>query len=162
SQAFQTLDAKNQAAVAALRRTATPTAGPTQAGLDTYNSAVATAVSNLNSAISSALSNLPTAGGSLLSTINGNTSTLQSEFQTALTAAISGLGTQFTSSTYNPTATGMTQLTTLQDQLLAIAAPTAGNFFSAKLFSWTVSSVVAQNLGNINRTVASAIQNYNN
>ena len=85
-----------------------------------------------------------------------------SALQTALTPAINGLGTAFTSSTYNPTATVTTQLSSLQSQLLAIAAPTAGNTFSDRLFARTVSSVIFQSQSAINQAVASAIQGYNN
>jgi hypothetical protein len=257
TQAFQTFNASYSAAVAALRQTATTTSGPTQAGLGAYNKAVATAISNLNSAISSDLSNLSTSGSGLIATIDGYTSTLQTELQsagsglanstnqavlalrhearldireaqgqsdsailnvqpagsitgttlqtyqqavrtayqsfqlaisnaeqaaiaggtqlsstavssavsalqTALTSAINGLGTAFASSTYNPTATVTTQLSSLQSQLLAIAAPTAGNTVSERLFLRTVSSVVDQSQGAINQAVATAIQNYNN
>jgi hypothetical protein len=79
-----------------------------------------------------------------------------------VTSAINGLGTAFTSSTYNPTATVTTQLNSLQSQLLAIAAPTAGNTVSARLFLRTVFSVVAQSQSAINQAVATAIQGYNN
>ena len=257
-QDFQTLDGSFLAAVAALRTTATTTAGPTMAGLTAYNNAIASAISTLNSSISKTLSsNLPNTGSSLISTINGYTSTLQTELesagsglanstnqavlamkqeansyirnalsqittailsdqpagsitastvqtynkavqtavqafnlsisnaeqtaisggtklspttvssavsalQTALTTAINGLGTQFTSSTYNPTSTVTTQLTTLQNQLIDIAAPTAGSKSSVRLFSRTVFSDVAQNLSTINTTDATAIQDYNN
>jgi hypothetical protein len=257
TQAFQTFNASYSSASAALRQTATPTSGPTQAGLGAYDTAVATAISNLNSAISSDLSNLSHSGSGLIATIDGYTSTLQTELQsagsglanstnqavralrqearqdireaqsqstgailkvqpaggitggtlqtyqqsvltayhsfhvaignaeqaaiaggtplsssavspavsalqTALTSAINGLGTAFTSSTYNPTATVTTQLSSLQSQLLAIAAPTAGNTVSERLFLRTVSSVVGQSEGAINQAVATAIQNYNN
>jgi hypothetical protein len=255
--AFQTFNASYQAAVASLRQSATTKAGPTQAGLDSYNGAVASAISNLNSAISSSLGNLNNSGGTLLATIKGFTSTLQTELQSAgsglanstnqavralrqeansdiriaqsqatsailntqptgvitstaqqtynqavntatqtfklaisnavqssisgsapldnsavssavstlqtgLISAIDALGTPFTSSTFNPTSAVATQLTTLQNQLLAIVAPTAGNSASTWLFSRTVSSVVSQNLRAINLAVSTSIQNYNN
>ena len=85
-----------------------------------------------------------------------------STLQKALTSAFNGLGTQFTSSTYNPTSTVTTQSTNLTNQLLAIVVPTAGSKSSARFFSRAVSSVVAQNLSTINTAVATAIQNYNN
>jgi hypothetical protein len=255
-QAFQTLDASFLSAAAALRLTATSTAGPTQAGLDAYNSAIASAISTLNASISTALGNLPNTGAALISTIQGYTATLQTELQsagtglannsnaavlslkregysyigsvqgqtistilndqpagsitsatqqtynqavntayqafnlsinnakqasisagtvldstavqtavstlqTALTSAINGLG-QLSSSSYDPTSAVTSQLSTLQSQLLAITAPTAGNYFSVRAFSRAVSSVVFSNLNTINQTVATAIQNYNN
>jgi hypothetical protein len=256
-QTFQSLNASFLSAVATLRQTATTTTPPTQAGLDAYNGAIASAITNLNSTITSALGNLTNTGSSLVTTLKGYTSTLQTELQSAgsglanstnqavlalrqegrsdirsaqgqatsailndqpsggitsttlqtynqavssatqtfrlaisnavqtsitggtkldstavssavstlqgsLTSAINGLGTAFTSSTYNPTSTVNTQLTTLQNQLLAISAPTAGNTFSGFLFSRTVSSVVSQDLRAINLAVSTAIQNYNN
>jgi len=256
-QAFQSFNGSFLAAVAALRLTATTSAGPSAAGLTAYDSAIASAISTLNSSISSDLNNLPKTGSSLTSTISGYTSTLQTELQsagaglanstnkavlalereantyirsaqnqttnailsdhpagsitaatvqtynqavrtadqafnlsissaaqtaisggtqlnstsvssavsalqTALTSAINALGTQFTSSTYNPISTVTTQLDNLTTQLQNITAPTAGSKSSARLFSRTVSSVVAQNLSAINTAVATAIQNYNN
>src|SRR5579883_1644832 len=79
NQAFQTFDASYSSAVAALRQTATSTTGPTQAGLTAYNTAVATAISKLNSSIGSDLSNLSSTGSGLITTIDGYTSTLQTE-----------------------------------------------------------------------------------
>jgi len=257
NQAFQAFNASYSSAVAALRQTATPTSGPTQAGLGAYDGAVAAAIATLNSAIGSDLGNLSKSGSGLIATIDGYTSALQTELQsagsglanstnravlalrrearldigaaqsrsvnailsaqptggitgttlqtynqavraanqsfnlaisnatqaaiagstqlnstavssavsalqTAVTSAINGLGTAFTSSTYNPTATVTTQLSSLQSQLLAIAAPTAGNTVSERLFLRTVSSVVDQSQGAINQAVATAIQTYNN
>jgi hypothetical protein len=256
-QAFQTLNSSFLSAAAALRLTATSTAGPTQAGLDAYNSAIASAISNLNTSIGTALGNLPNTGAALISTIQGYTATLQTELQsagtglanntnsavlslkreaysyistaqyqstsailndqpaagitqatqrtynqaantayqafnlsissakqaaisagttldstavqtavstlqTALTSALSGLGTQFTSSTFNPASAVATQLSTLQSQLLAITAPTTGSNSSARIFSRTVSFVISSNFSAINQAVATAIQNYNN
>ena len=61
-QAFQTLNSSFLSATAALSQTATTTSGPTQAGLDAYNSAMASAITTLNSSISTALGNLPNTG----------------------------------------------------------------------------------------------------
>jgi len=126
--------------------------------VQTYNQAVRTAYQAFNLSISNA-AQTAIKGGTQLdpTTVSSAVSTLQ----TALTSAINGLGIP-TSNTYNPTSTVSTQLTILQTQLQAIAAPTAGSSSSAWLFSRTVSSVVAQNLSTINNAVATAIQNYNN
>ena len=61
-QAFQTLNSSFLSATAALRQTASATAGPTQAGLTAYNSAIASAITTLNSSISTALGNLTNTG----------------------------------------------------------------------------------------------------
>ena len=136
-----------------------PAGSITAPTVQTYKQAVRTADHAFNLSISNAVQTAISGSTQLDSTtVSSDVSTLQ----TALTSAINGLGTQFTSSTYNPTSTITTQLTTLQNQLLAIAAPTAGSNSSARLFSRTVSSVVAQNLSTINTAVATAIQNYNN
>ncbi len=135
-----------------------PAGSITAPTVQTYNQAVRTADQAFNLSISNAAQTAISGGTQL------NSTTVSSDvfitLQTALTSAINGLGTQFTSSKYNPTLTA--QLTNLQNQLLAIAAPTAGSRFSARLFSRAVSSVVAQNLSAINTAVATAIQNYNN
>jgi hypothetical protein len=82
-QAFRTLNSSFLSAAAGLRQTATSTAGPTQAGLDTYNAAISTATSKLNSSIGAALGNLTNTGSALVSTIGGYTATLQTELQSA-------------------------------------------------------------------------------
>jgi hypothetical protein len=138
---------------------AQPTGGITGTALQTYNQAVRTAYQSFNLAISNA-TQAAIAGSTQLSSTA--VSSAVSALQTAVTSAIDGLGTAFTSSTYNPTATVTTQLNSLQSQLLAIAAPTAGNTVSAWLFSRTVFSVVAQSQSAINQAVATAIQGYNN
>ena len=136
-----------------------PAGSITAPTVQTYNQVVRTAYQAFNLSISNAAQTAISGGTQLDST---TFSSAVSTLQTALTSAINGLGTQFTSSKYNPTSTVTTQLTNLENQLLAIAAPTAGSRFSARLFSRTVSSVVAQNLSTINTAVATAIQNYNN
>jgi hypothetical protein len=83
NQAFQTFNASDSSAVSALRQTATITTGPTQAGLNSYDSAVAAAISKLNSSIGSDLSNLSSTGSGLIATIDGYTSTLQSDLDSA-------------------------------------------------------------------------------
>ena len=150
-------NAQNQSTSAIL--TNQPAGSLTSATVQTYNQAVNTAYQAFNLSISNAKQTAISAGAKLDSAaVTSAVSTLQ----TALTSAITGLGTQFTSSTYNPTSTVTTQLSTLQDQLLAIAAPTAGSNSSARIFSRAVSSVVSTNLNTVNQTVATAIQNYNN
>lgn len=255
--AFQTFNASYLSTVATLRQSATTTLGPTQAGLDAYNSAVSQAILALNGSINTALGNLSNSGSGLIATITGYTATLQDELQSAgsglanstnqavrelrqeantyirtaqsqatsailntqptgaiststmqtynkavrtatqtfqqaisqakqtaisagakldtsavtsavsqlragLTTAISGLGTGLTSSTFDPTSVVQAQLSTLQDALLAIAAPTTSSNSSARLFLRTVSSTIGQNLGKLNQTVSTAIVNYNN
>ena len=84
-QAFQTFNASYQSATSALRLTATSTAGPTAAGLATFDSTIATAVQTLNTAISADLANLTNTGAGLVTTIDGYTATLQSEIESAAT-----------------------------------------------------------------------------
>jgi hypothetical protein len=135
-----------------------PAGSITASTVQTYNQAVRTAVQAFNLSISNAVQTAISGGTQLRSaTVSPAVSTLT----TALTNALNGLGTPFTSSTYNPTSTVTTQLTNLKNQLLAIAAPTAGSKSSVRLFSRTVFSDVAQNLSTINTTVATAIQDYN-
>ena len=136
-----------------------PTGIITSTALQTYNQSVSTATQTFKLAINNAAQ----------SSISGSTqldktavTSAVSTLQTGLTSAINALGTPFTSSTFNPTSTVTTQLTTLQNQLLAVVAPTAGNYASSWLFSRTVSSVVSQNLRAINLAVSTSIQNYNN
>jgi len=140
-----------------------PAGSITASTVQTYKQAVRTAdnafILSISNAVQTAI-----AGSTQLdsTTVSSDVSTLQ----TAVASAINGLGTQFTSSTYNPTSTITTQLTTLENQLLAIPAPTAGSNSSARLFSRTVFrtvfSDVAQSLSTINTTDAKAIQDYNN
>ncbi|HZW30633.1 MAG TPA: hypothetical protein VFF52_08005, partial [Isosphaeraceae bacterium] len=131
----------------------------TGTALQSYNQAVRTAYQAFQLAISNA-EQTAISGGTQLN--NTAVSSAVSALQTSLGSAINGLGTAFTSSTYNPTSTVTTQLSSLQSQLLAIAAPTAGNTVSERLFLRTVSSVVDQSEGAINQAVATAIQSYNN
>ena len=135
-----------------------PAGSITAPTVQTYNQAVRTADQAFNLSISNAAQTAISGGTQLNST---TVSSAVSTLHTALTSALNGLGTPFTSSTYNPISTVTTELTNLQNQLLAIAAPTAGSKSSVRLFSRTVSSVVAQNLSTINTAVATAIQNYN-
>ncbi len=92
-QAFQTFDSSYLAAVAALRQTATSTAGPTQAGLTAFDSAIATATTTLDASISTDLSNLTNTGTALNATIDGFTSTLESEIESAATGLASSSNT---------------------------------------------------------------------
>ena len=80
-QAFQTFYSSYLSAAAALRLTATSTAGPAQAGLDAFNSAIGSALTTLNASIGSSLTNLTNTGGSLTTTINGFTSALSTQLQ---------------------------------------------------------------------------------
>ena len=79
-----------------------PTGSLTSATLQTYKQAVNTAYQAFNLSISNAKQTAISAGTQLdSSAVKSAVSTLQSD----LTSAIQGLGTQFTSSTYNPTST---------------------------------------------------------
>jgi hypothetical protein len=150
-------NAENQSTSAIL--TTKATGSITSATLQTYNQAVNSADQAFNLSISNAKQTAISAGAAL------NSSAVQSAvstLQTALTSAINGLGTQFTSSSNNPTSAVTTQLSTFQQQLLAITVPKAGSHTSARIFSRAVSSIVSTNLNKINQTVATAVQSYNN
>ena len=256
NQAFQTFRDSITADVAALRLTATATAGPTADGLTTYNSAVEEAITTLNSSVSSSLADLTNTGDTLASTIAGYTANLQTEIesagaglanssntavlalnreiggylrttatestrailsdaptgtltgstvrtanqtiltalqtftneinsakrtaissgasldssavatavanlQTSLDTAVSSLGTDFASSTYNPTTSLQSLLADLNTQLTAITAPTSGNYFSARTFANSIYTTLmtAQRQGT--QLVTTAISQYN-
>ncbi len=255
--AYQTFVGSYSSAVAALRRTATTTTAPTQAGLDAFNTSIEAAITTLNTSISTALANLPNTGAGLTATLQGYTATLQtniesaatglenstnravldmnrevggylrtalnqsttailsvnptgsitnaavktynqaartaysaflsslttavqasisggtaldssavnsavSTLKTSLDSAIAGLGTGFTSSSSNPTATVDAALDSLATKLTAIAAPTASNTASARVFVKAVSGAVFSGFGTVNKAVQSAVVAYNN
>ncbi len=83
NQAYATFNSTVLGDVATLRQTATTTSAPTAAGLTAYNNAIAAAISTLNTSITSDLSNLTNTGAAITSTIEGYTSTLQTELQSA-------------------------------------------------------------------------------
>ena len=83
NQAYATFNSTVLSDVATLRQTATTSSVPTPAGVTAYNNAIATAISTLNTSITSDLSNLKNTGAGITSTIEGYTSTLQSELQSA-------------------------------------------------------------------------------
>lgn len=255
--AYQTFTGSYASAVAALRKTATTTTPPTQAGLDAFNTAIETAIKTLNDSIATALSNLPNTGSELTTTLQGYTATLQdniesaatglenstnravrelnaevggylrtalgqsttailsvnptgsitnsavktynqaaksaystfvsslttavqasisggtaldatavnsaiSTLKTSLGTAIAGLGSAFTSSSNNPTAAVEAALDALATKLTGIAAPTAGNTTSARVFVKAVSGAVFSGFRTINSTVQTAVVAYNN
>ncbi len=82
-QAFQTFDAAYLSAVAALRATATTTTPPTAAGIAAFDTAISNAINALDASISTDLANLANTGATLATTLDGYTSTLQTELESA-------------------------------------------------------------------------------
>ena len=148
--------AGGQITSAILNDTATGTI--TSSTVQTYKQAAQTAYQAFNTAISNAEQTSISGGTSLsASVIDSAVSTLQ----TALTSAISGVGTGFTTSTYDPTAAVTTDLNNLDTALKAIAAPTASSTVSARLFLQTVNKTLMQYESLIEQTVSTAIGKYN-
>ena len=134
----------------------TPTGTISAATLKTYNQAVQTAYQAFSLAISNA-EQTSISGGTALS--SSAVTAAVSSLQTALDTAIAGLGL---TSKLDPTTTVNSTLTTLTTTLTGLTVPTAGNKTSSNLFVRTVSSAISQAEGQINQTVSTAIQNYNN
>jgi hypothetical protein len=147
-------DAMNQANTAI--KNDQPAGTVTSTVLQTYNQAVRAALQTFSTAINNAAQTTISGGTTLDSSA---VSTAVTNLGQSFTSAIAGLGL---SSDFDPTATVGATLTALQSGLLGIAAPTAGNTASARAFLRSISSTIGQNMGQINKAVATSVQGDNN
>ncbi len=130
----------------------------TPAAIQAYNQASSSAFQTFNLAIDNA-EQASISGGTTLA--GASVTPAISALQASLNSAIAGLGTSFASSTFNPTAAVTTEVNNLSTSLTTIAAPTASNPFSTRLFLRTVSSTVSNARFQINQAVQTAIQGSN-
>lgn len=135
-----------------------PTGSITGTTAQTFNKAVASALQTFGQAINTARQTAITNGTTLdSSAVSSAVATLSS----SLTAAVAALPSGFTASSANPSSTLTTQLATLQTDLTAITAPTAGSTSSARTFSFAVASALGKDTSAIVQTLNSAINTYN-
>lgn len=117
-----------------------------------------TAFQTFQTSISSAKQAALTAGTSLdNSAVATAVATLRSSVETAL----GGLGTSFTASSSNPTATVEATLDSLTTQLAAIPAPAASSTTSARTFAMAVNAAVMKAQLTINQALVTAVNEYN-
>jgi len=134
-QAFQTFQSSYLSATAALRLTATTTAGPTAAGLAAFDSSVATAVTTLNGSIATDLSNLTHTGPTLAATIDGETAALQTEIDGAAAGLAGSTNASVISlnrevNTYLRNASGQAARAVLNDTATGTITPTTLQTFN--------------------------------
>ncbi len=124
--------------------------------LQAYNQAELAALQSFDTAINSAAQSAISSGTALDSTAVGSA---VSAYQTSLNTAISNLGL---SSASDPTAAVDASLASLQTQLLALPAPTAGNQTAALQFVRSINMTIGLNTMQISQTVQTAAANDNN
>ena len=116
-----------------------PTGTLTGSTVRMANQSAQTALQTFNMAINSAKRAAISSGTTLdSSAVTAAVATLQ----TSLDSTLSSLGTDFTSSTLNPSDSFNALLSTLTTDLTTITAPTTGNYFSARTFANSVNTTL--------------------